>query len=203
MKKQLILVLVLVFCVIVNLAGCAGQALNTNKDTEEIIHGAEYITDKNRNLIGTEVIDDINAPRENGEGVTLPYKNIINSIDEKITLNPSSIDEFIVKEENNSYITPEIIGGNASVGIFTKKDASGWNLNKGQSLTFDFNKYESRFQSVIIGYIFNGKMMQGKKFKELSGSYKLTASEPGEYYIYIWIASSDYVAFKEGNIVIC
>lgn len=113
-----------------------------------------------------------------------------------------SIDEFIVKEENNRYITPEIIGGNASVSIFTKKDESGWNLNKGQSLTFNFNKYKSKFQSVVIGYIFNGKMMPGKRFSELSGSYELIANESGEYYIYIVIASSDYVAFKEGNIII-
>jgi len=207
MKKQLILFLV--FCAIINLTSCTGQApstnkgtneFNTSKDAENPIRGIEYITDKNRHLIGTEIIIHTNVPQENDERVTLPYKNIINSIDEKIW--PSSINDFIVKEENNNYITPEIIGENGSVGIFTKEDGSGWNLNKGQSLTFNFNKYESRFQSIRIGYILNGKMMmKGKKFKELSGSYTLTANESGQYYIYVEITSTDYVAFKQGNIV--
>ncbi|WP_243184415.1 hypothetical protein ACUH7Y_01975 [Clostridium beijerinckii] len=78
----------------------------------------------------------------------------------------------------------------------------GWKLNKGDTLTFNFNKYESRFQSVVIGYVLNGKMVKGEKFKDLSGSYKIEANEPGGYYLYIMNASSDYVAFKEGNIII-
>ncbi len=63
---------------------------------------------------------------------------------------------------------------------------------------------ESGFDGVEIhgghGYVLNGKMIKGKTFSDLSGSYKLTADESGEYYIYMVNSSSEYVAFKEGSI---
>ena len=43
-------------------------------------------------------------------------------------------------------------------------------------------------------------MVKGENFKDLSGNYKITADESGEYYIYTVDASSEYLAFKEGSI---
>ncbi len=40
------------------------------------------------------------------------------------------ISDFVTKEKNNEYITPEIIETNGSIGVFTKYDGSGWKLKK-------------------------------------------------------------------------
>ncbi|MDR5587430.1 hypothetical protein [Clostridium aquiflavi] len=120
-----------------------------------------------------------------------------------MSLDSALISKFIVKKENDKYITPEIIGANGSISVFTKEDGSGWTLNKGEELIINFNKYKSKIvkdQNIIIGYVLNGKMIKGKTFSDLSGSYKLTADESGEYYIYMVNSSSEYVAFKEGSI---
>lgn len=216
MFMKRILVVILTLCVSIVLISCSKDKLNastnikesqnkiTNEDNiEKSINHAEYLTDKNKNLIGTEIQESgISSQNDSKENLnSIPYKNIISSTDEKV-LPPSSIDEFILKEENNKYITPEIITVNGSMSLFIKKDGSGIKLNKGQSLTINFNKYKSKSQNILIGYILNGKMMNGKDFADLSGSYTITATESGEYYLYIINASSDYVAFKEGNIVI-
>lgn len=113
------------------------------------------------------------------------------------------ISDFVTKEKNNEYITPEIIETNGSIGVFTKDDGSGWKLKKGDSLVFNFDKYQSKVikeQTAVIGYVVNGKMVEGESFEDLSGSYEITADEPGEYYIYTIDASSEYLAFKEGSI---
>lgn len=211
-----ILVLSLTLCVSIILLSCSKDILNaptninesqnniTNSgNIEKSINHAEYITDKNRHLIGTEIHESGTGSQD---GIKqnpnlIPYKNIINSTDDKV-FPPSSIDEFTLKEDTDKYITPEIITINGSMSLFIKTDGGGIKLNKGQSLMFNFNKYESRSQTILIGYILNGKMMKGEKFKDLSGSYTITATESGEYHLYIINASSDYVAFKEGNITI-
>ena len=45
-------------------------------------------------------------------------------------------------------------------------------------------------------------MVKGESFKDLSGNYKTIADESGEYYIYVLDSSSDYLAFKEGSIIV-
>ncbi|NFO05629.1 hypothetical protein FDB23_16475 [Clostridium botulinum] len=167
--------------------------------------GAQYITEENKGLIGTETIYSKNNSylKSTNEQYTLESNHIIKDIDAEMALDSAPISEFIVKKENDKYITPEIIGANGSISVFTKEDGSGWTLNKGEELTINFNKYKSKIvkdQNIIIGYVLNGKMIKGKTFSDLLGSYKLTADESGEYYIYIVNSSSDYVAFKEGSI---
>jgi len=156
-------------------------------------------------LIGTQSGTGDGKIEEYNEHYTLKTNHIIKSIDSEMRLDSALISEFIVKEKNNEYTTPEIIGTNGSISVFTKEDGSGWILNKGQVLTINFNKYKSKIiehQTVTIGYILNGKMINGENFSDLSGSYEITADESGEYYIYMVNDSSDYVAFKEGSITI-
>jgi len=174
-------IFVLVCCISFIFVSCA-------KDTKSAISGFQYITEQNKNLIGTETIQSNSALQGYNEHYTLKTNHIIKSIDTEMRLDSAFISEFVVKEENNKYITPEIIGTNGSISVFTKKDGSGWALNKGQILTIDFNKYKSKIiehQTVTIGYVLNGKMVNGGNSSELSGNCKITADESGEYYIYI------------------
>lgn len=195
MKKIFIILSVILFIFI----GCA-------KGNKDQINYAQYITEKNRHLIGTQTMySEDNVYLLDNKRYTLESNHVIKSIDDKMQIESEPISEFIVKEENDKYITPEIIAPNASISVFTKKDGTGgWRLNKGEELKINFNKYKSQIvdkQNAIIGYVVNGKMINGEVFSDLSGSYKLTANESGEYYIYIVNASSEYLAFKEGSII--
>ena len=178
-KKFLILILTL--CVSITLFSCSKETLKTSTnikesqnntantdDMEKSINHAEYITDKNRPLIGTEIQEsDTSSQNDIKQNPDLiPYKNIINSVDEKV-IPPSSIDEFKLKKDTDKYITPEIITVNGSMSLFTKEDGSGIKLTKGESLVFNFSKYQSRSQIILIGYILNGKMMANKNFTDL------------------------------------
>jgi len=172
-------IFVLVCCISFIFVSCA-------KDTKSVISGFQYITEQNRNLIGTEIQSN-STLQEYNEHYTLKTNHIIKSIDTEMRLDSAFISKFIVKEENDKYITPEIIGTNGSISVFTKEDSSGWALNKGQVLTVNFNKYKSKIiehQTATIGYVLNGKMVNGENFSELSGNCKITADELGEYYIY-------------------
>lgn len=194
MKK----IIALIICIGFICIGCT-------QNSQYQMNGAQYITEENKGLIGTETIysKNNNYLKLTNEQYTLESNHVIKNIDAEIALDSAPISEFIVKKENDKYITPEIIGANGSISVFTKEDGSGWTLSKGEELTINFNKYKSKIveeQNIIIGYVLNGKMIKGKTFKDLSGSYKLTADESGEYYIYIVNSSSEYVAFKEGSI---
>lgn len=178
-----------------------------NKYNKYAIEGAAYITEKNRHLIGTETEEGTNKDQivEYSEHNILNYSSTIKSIPSELHLDSALISDFITKEKDDVYITPEIILTNGSIGVFTKEDGSGWLLNKGDSLTFNFNKYESKAvknQNSVIGYVVNGKMVKGEGFKDLSGNYKTIADESGEYYIYVLGSSSDYLSFKEGRIIV-
>lgn len=204
---------ILLFFISVVFIGCTNSN-NTNKlenppsytsEKSYELNGFDYITDKNKSLIHSEVIQLNDASSKPINNQKFPINRIITNIDDAIKMPPSIINEFASTEEDDKFITPEIIGTNGSMAIFTQEDNSGWILDKGQVLNLNFTKYESdaiNKQSIVVGYIFNGKMIQGEKFPDLSGNYKLKVEQPGEYYIYIINASSDYIALKQGNISI-
>jgi hypothetical protein len=182
---------------------------------------SEVVDDSNRSLIGTEIIDnnyiiykngaytnaqgeviDLDKLRKAQEGI--PENRIIKEI-QIDNYSPSSIIEVIVdKAGKKSYSTPEIILVNNSVCILTKEDGSGWSLEKGDTLEYNFEKYKSSVvarQNLIIGYVKDGVMYQGESYQELIDSHVMKAQEKGEYFLYILSASSDYLTLKQGELV--
>lgn len=156
--------------------------------------GAEEITDENRNMIGAEIVDETSLgdplyEKDWGKEITCAPE----------VLSPASFDGFAVKEGK----TPEIILLNGACALFCKGDYDEWNLKKGDTLTFEFEKYPTHSgisQTVFVGYILNGVMYEGEPFDEINGCYQLYAKEDGEYYIYVISATSDPVTLKEGKI---
>jgi hypothetical protein len=186
-----------------------------------ILTHSAVVDDSNRSLIGTEIysknyfiykdgvytnaqgeVVDLDKLRKAQEGI--PENRIINEIQIE-NYSPSSIIEVIIeKADKNSYSTPEIILTNNSACILTKEDGSGWNLEKGDTLEYNFEKYKSRVvprQNLVIGYVKDGIMYQWESYQELSDSYVLKAQEQGEYFIYLLSASSDYLTLKQGELV--
>lgn len=92
---------------------------------------------------------------------------------------------------------------NNSVSILTKSNHDGWSLKPGDILEYSFEKYESEVvsnQTLIIGYIQDGIMKEGKAINTMSGTYVYEAQEEGIYYIYLMSASSVYLALKDGTL---
>jgi hypothetical protein len=177
----------------------------------------ELITDENRQLVGKETYADYSIIYRNGKYVDSNGNEISQVVDTDIpdsrivkkilhdTYVPSSIVEFETLEKNGSFISPEIITINGSLSILTKKNGEGWNLKVGDKVSFSFEKYISEVvsnQNLVIGYIKDGVLVYGKGFSQSAGTYELTISEAGEYYIYLINASSDSISMKEGNLKI-
>lgn len=178
-------------------------AFNNYTNEPQILLHSDYINSSNKDLIGKETIikhsDNTQEKREKG----ISKSNIVKSSDEYMQ-DETEVSEFIVSNNKVDYITPEIILINGSIGIFTKSDGSGWNLEKEDQLILNFNKYQSEVvqeQALIVGYIKDGHLTSGEIFKSIKGSYKYVVNEPGEYYIYVLNASSDNLALKEGTII--
>ena len=179
------------------------------------------VDDSNRSLIGTEIIDKNyiiykNGTYTNARGEVIDLDKLIsaqegipeNRIIDEIQIDnytPSSIIEVIMdKAVDHSYSSPEIILVNNSLCVLTKGDGSGWNLDKGDTLEYNFKKYKSSIvgqQNLIIGYVKNDVMYQGEAYQQLSDSYLIKAQDKGEYFIYLLSASSDYLTLKQGELV--
>lgn len=188
-------------------------------------YGAELINDTNRDLVGKaltievpkiydsegnfvneeEWLDFYGAPDPNLFDWTT--SSMIRKVDSDAHV-PATIDEFTVQEDNGKFITPEVIFPNNAMVIFTKKDGSGWHLNKGETLWFEVEEYPSEInwekgQCVHFQYIFNGTLMDGEVIRgTLNLVYELTADKSGEYYICMVGGSSDPISLKEGKLVI-
>lgn len=186
-----------------------------------ILNHSAIVSDFNRDLIGTEITDKnyiiySNGTYKNSNGDVIDWDELARK-QEKIQDNriikeiqqdnfsPSSIVEVIIDNiSKNSYSSPEILLVNNSACILTKEDGSGFNLKKGDTLEYNFEKYKSNVveeQTLIIGYVKDGVMYQGKNYNDLKDSYILEAQEEGEYFIYLLSASSDYLTLKQGKLI--
>jgi len=174
---------------------------------ENSISKPELISITNRHLIGREVITNgatvYTKDDQSGKEPILhsmPDNSIIIDSEEFI---PVAISQFKTTKENDRYITPKIIFNNGSVAVFTKPDGSGWELEKGDSIIYSFEKYLVDFsetQSMAVGYIKNNTMTKGNIYENRTGKYTEEIQETGEYYLYIANFSSENIALKEGSI---
>lgn len=129
----------------------------------------------------------------------IPPNRIITDLGDSSIL-PESIEE--VKAINGK--TPEFSGDNGSVFVITDQDSCGWKLKAGGRLECTFEKETEQYgdkQAMGIGYVADGVMFPPQLFQEEeTGTYQITATEAGEYYIYILCASSDPITLKEVEI---
>lgn len=196
-------------------AGVATNAATGGKVMDLLIavFGAEIVTDENRGLIGKEVVGGEVIISDGTETGTVDTENtqesqklfadssIVNVIDEAM-LFPQSIKEIKVNEG----IVPEIIMTNGAAVVLYQNDFEGWKCSEGETIIFEFEKYESEVveeQAMAVGYVKDGVMYEFEEvFRECEGSYELEIEQDGEYYIYVVSATSDYLTLKEGEISI-
>lgn len=219
-KKTIIIsffAVILVFsCFIVWAAKTRGESyfplLEKIDDTNRGLIGNETIVDGDLGgIIGSEAIADEDVGNRSildrvymNMGAESAKTDLITKWENENGISPSVIRDVNVQDG----ITPELIGGNNAMGIFTKDDGSGWTLKKGDKLCWDFEKYPLNSgsevgQSLIIGYIKDGTLFDGKLFQsQLSETYEVEATEDGLYYIYIQFVSSDNISLKEGEIYV-
>ncbi len=205
-KKAIIIsffAVILVFCCFI------AWAAKTRE--ESYLPLLEKMDDTNRGLIGKETIVEGDVDNKSildkvymNMGAESAKTDLVTKWENKNGISPSVIREVDVQDG----ITPELIGGNNAMGIFTKDDGSGWTLEKGDKLCWDFEKYPLNSgsevgQSLIIGYIKDGTLFDGKLFQsQLSETYEVEATEDGMYYIYFQCVSSDNISLKEGEIYV-
>ena len=111
----------------------------------------------------------------------------------------------ITSIETKNNISPPIIGENGAIGIFTKDDGTGWKCKAGEKISYYFEKcgMEKYNQALGIGYIKDGVMYSPTFYqKEEKGKFVAEVTNYAEFYIYIFFASADTFALKEGKIAI-
>ena len=176
-------------------------------------NGAALIDDSNRDLVGKAsemTVHKISADEEikfetNSTGIW-DTTGLIKSYD-NVDIIPNSITEFAVSGDSGQSITPEIIFNNNDLVIFVQEDGSGWKLDKGETLVFQAQEYESELhrekgQSIHYFYIRDGVLLEGNVQTGLNQTFELTAEKAGEYYICLLNSSSDAISLKEGKVFI-
>lgn len=207
-KKRASHKLVIAVCCFMILAIPCYAAVNA------ILDKAAIVNDENKHLVGTEVTDDYYIVL-NEDGTCVDAKGNIGTFEEILssnskdaeqsrlvnrieddTLVPASYLEVPSKKQRGvKFIYPEIIMVNNSACILTQDNSNGWNLKKGDSITYMYEKARtttSDNQTLLVGYIHDGVMSNGEITTENKGKYEFTADEAGIYYIWILSASSDY-----------
>lgn len=215
MKKLITLVLVvgLILMSACAFSGCNGNVNNDkidiNEEASSVLNEAQLINDENRDLIGKEIIDTNEqaveeSEPEDGQSTDvkeeIPQNEIIKEAEKNVVV-PDSINVFSC----DNTTTPEVIVPNGCCAVFVAdKGSKGWNCKKGSTIEFNFEKYESEVienQTIEVGCVKNGKMMEGQILKKDKGTYKYPVEETGVYAIYIVGDSSDPIALKNGTIV--
>jgi hypothetical protein len=126
--------------------------------------------------------------------------NIINK-NQLPTVKASSVTNIAVAENDGKYAIPELLlKNNADLVIFTKKEESGWHLDKGEQLNIRYTLEDPAGDWMEIGYIKNGELITSfaKTAKEFS--YTITADEAGEYYFYAENMSAGSIIITSGII---
>ena len=186
------------------------------------LHKSSAVDDSNRDLIGTEIVEDravifdkngIAVSPEEYKGMTeeevLAESDIAESdivTGTETDFEPSSYVEIVPEKEDGGRISfPEIILVNNSACILTGPDGKGWSLKKDDEITIHFEKEETErniSQNLILGYVQDGILKKGGSFRQMEGEYIFKADQEGEYYFYIMSASSDYLTLKTCNLII-
>ena len=184
----------------------------TDSSAVNVLTSAELITDENRGLIGTVITNtesaeaylpghNENTSQGEGENRTIPENTVINDAEETVLI-PDTISVFVA--ENNT--TPEVIMPNGSCAVFIPLEKTeGWFCQKGNMLHFSFEKYDSEVsagQTMVVGVVYNGTMLEGETFTDAQDEYLYTASEQGNYAIYVISETSDYLSLKKGMVFV-
>jgi hypothetical protein len=189
------------------------SAFTVNADTGGKLFGAILLNKENRHIANEPNYASMQqvAP---GETEIAPLKepilnssNIINK-NQLPTVKASSVTNIAVAANDGKYAIPELLlKNNADLVIFTKREESGWHLDKGEQLTIRYTldlktskNSDPAGEWMEIGYIKNGELITSfaKKAKEFS--YTISASEAGEYYFYAENMSAGSIIITSGII---
>lgn len=210
-KTRYFIGLLAILFAVFTLVACSSQPSDDGFIPDDAVTKIELIDDHNRKLIGKEirgraiVMDADEALREKIAQepikVEIPENPIIHSVDNMEYLG------FSIQEiELNGMKTPELIGPNGAIGVFSKGNAEGFRCKAGNTIIWSFEKYpfkDGLSQTLAVGYVKDGVMYESKVFRDkLSDTYQLAVSEDGVYHIYFLCASSDPISLKEGEIQI-
>lgn len=161
------------------------------------------ITENNQDKIGQETI--LNSYYIDNKGMyptidIMKETKLIHSFKDIKAL-PVYISDFQIENDH----MPSVLLKINTCTVLYQDDYSGWICKKGDTLYFDFEKYEHetrRNQPLVIGYVKEGVMYDGVIFNALSGCYQLKIAEDGEYYIYLLNLDLDNMSIKSGVVKI-
>lgn len=183
--------------------------------------GPKLLTDFNRHLAGKNIVGEPSVYDQDGNWVSGPIieefdlnehmkvwdtSTVITKRPKKMP--PYSISEFPVTNVDKHDETPEVIFYNGDMITWVQEDGSGWELEKGDTLSFTAEQYVhenvgKKGQTIHYGYVVNGKLIfEEEHCTGLYQYFEVKAEEKGEYYICLFNYTSESIALKKGIIMI-
>ena len=174
------------------------------------------ITDEVRDYVGKKlgseiytIIDaDGNTHTYNSDGEVIPNIEKTQEFPENEIIKENSFSGMTPTDISVFKITdsklPQIMIPNNAMAVFTDERAVGWNLKAGDTVTISFEKYphEIKNQTIMVGYIQDGKVYTDEIIKEIKGKYTMEIKSDGTYNFCFLGLSSDPIAIKSGTIEI-
>ena len=204
------------------LGACSESPNKANADipegfiSQDELKAIEIIDDDNRHLVGKDIyVTSVEVHPADQDIGSIDLESPDREIPDEIPDNPiiqslASPDLYFGRTiqifEIDGTTTPELIGPNGAIGVFALDDNAGWYCQKGDILSWTFEKhplYEKSGLTIAVGYVKDGVMHEYVPFQnQPGGTYELNVEEGGYYYIYFICASSDPISLAEGQIQI-
>ena len=166
---------------------------------------SQVLTADNKKYIGKRIfleIDESNiskSPDDINEQVTEE------AYEEKNILENKKLVKVEIKGDKDKFQVPGLILTPNSPLVFTLENDDGFNLNKGDTITFQFEKYPSEIieeQSLLVGLIKDDKTIHSDIFKNISDNFEYEIGTSGVYYLFVENFSSDYLSLYDSEIQI-
>lgn len=166
---------------------------------------SQVISEDNKKYIGKSIfleIDESNiskSPDDANEPVAEE------SYEEKNILESNELVKVEINGKADKFQVPGLILTPNSPLVFILENDDGFNLNKGDTITFQFEKYPSEIieeQSLLVGLIKDDKTIHSDIYKNISDNFEYEIENPGVYYLFVESFSSDYLSLYDSEIQI-
>ena len=210
--KNKLKILLSILLISLSLTACSKNLASKNEFKNDFVGSpkpsleqSQVLTADNKKYIGKSIfleIDESNiskSPDDTNEPIAEE------SYEEKNILENNKLVKVEINGDKDKFQVPGIILTPNSPLLFSLENDMGFDLNKGDKITFQFEKYPSEIieeQSLLVGLIKDDKTIHSDIFKNISDNFEYEIETSGVYYLFVESFSSDYLSLYDSEIQI-
>lgn len=166
---------------------------------------SQVISADNKKYIGKRIFLEIDESNISKSPDGINEQATEEAYEEKNILENNKLVKVEISGDKDKFQVPGLILTPNSPLIFTLENDTGFDLNKGDTITFQFEKYPSEIieeQSLLVGLIKDDDIIYSNIFKNISDNFEYQIENPGVYYLFVESFSSDYLSLYDSEIQI-